>query len=131
MSRPIDSMARMNKAKAMKRAAIRESRCADAPIGCGEIVTPAQFRDDASRDEYRITALCQQCQDRVLGTKLANQIRETITRSIPMRIEIEVDLTGQDEDTIISVTDWMKFLKNCAEKMSDDGAPMKATCQGF
>lgn len=35
--------------------------CIPAPMGCGEPLTG--FTDDVSRDEYRITGLCQHCQD--------------------------------------------------------------------
>ena len=41
--------------------AIEADRCVDAPIGCGE---PAIiFRDGLSKQEYRMSGLCQSCQD--------------------------------------------------------------------
>jgi hypothetical protein len=35
--------------------------CIPAPLGCGEPLTG--FTDEISESEYRITGLCQQCQD--------------------------------------------------------------------
>jgi len=44
-------------------AAITGDVCIPAPIGCGG---PAiEFRDEISRREYRISGLCQKCQDLV------------------------------------------------------------------
>ena len=44
-----------------RRKTIRENTCA----GCNQ---PAKtFRDDLSRREYRISGLCQSCQDAVFG----------------------------------------------------------------
>jgi hypothetical protein len=43
--------------------AVESDRCLPPPIGCGG---PAvEFRDERSRREYGISALCQQCQDKV------------------------------------------------------------------
>jgi len=45
--------------------AIYSDRCIDKPIGCGG---PAiEFRDVLSRKEYRISGLCQKCQDKFFG----------------------------------------------------------------
>lgn len=43
----------------------REQRCAASPVGCGRPIASlaTEFRDQASRDEYEITRLCQSCQD--------------------------------------------------------------------
>lgn len=41
--------------------AITTDRCVSTPIGCGGPAT--EFRDDLSRKEYRISGLCQSCQD--------------------------------------------------------------------
>ena len=50
--------------------AIKEGRCIGKPIGCGG---PAiEFRDEPSRQEYRITGFCQACQDK-LGEELAEE----------------------------------------------------------
>ena len=43
--------------------AIEGDRCVRPPIGCGGPAT--DFRDRLSRQEYRISGLCQQCQDTV------------------------------------------------------------------
>jgi hypothetical protein len=44
---------------------IRANVCIPKPIGCGG---PAvEFRDELSRREYRISGLCQRCQDSVFG----------------------------------------------------------------
>lgn len=37
--------------------------CASPPFGCGQKVTG--FNDAVSEKEYRITSLCQNCQDRI------------------------------------------------------------------
>lgn len=44
---------------------IRADVCIPAPIGCGGPAT--DFRDDISRTEYRISGLCQSCQDKIFG----------------------------------------------------------------
>jgi hypothetical protein len=41
--------------------AANEMRCVLPPIGCGKPIRG--FRDDLSAKEYRISGLCQQCQD--------------------------------------------------------------------
>jgi len=47
--------------------AITTDTCVRQPYGCGK---PAlAFRDSLSRDEYRISGLCQDCQDLVFGVK--------------------------------------------------------------
>lgn len=41
-------------------------RCVQPPAGCGQPLQPSlalHFRDQLSRDEYRVTGLCQICQD--------------------------------------------------------------------
>lgn len=43
--------------------AVEASVCLDPPIGCGLIATA--FRDGLSAAEYRITGLCQTCQDKM------------------------------------------------------------------
>jgi hypothetical protein len=63
----------LDQAKAMSRdmradlpAAHAEARCVTSPIGCGQPLKPdlaRHFRDQASRDEWRITGTCQSCQD--------------------------------------------------------------------
>lgn len=40
-------------------------RCIPPPLGCGEPLTG--FTDKVSEDEYRITGLCQQCQDGLMA----------------------------------------------------------------
>lgn len=37
--------------------------CASPPYGCGKKVTG--FRDEVSAREYKITSICQECQDRL------------------------------------------------------------------
>ena len=44
---------------------IRSDKCMAAPYGCGG--PAAEFRDELSAKEYRISGLCQQCQDSVFG----------------------------------------------------------------
>ncbi len=34
---------------------------------CGRTINVDEFRDDLSRKEYRISGLCQMCQDEVFG----------------------------------------------------------------
>jgi hypothetical protein len=45
--------------------AITNDRCVPAPIGCGGPAT--EFRDEASKREYAISGLCQNCQDSIFG----------------------------------------------------------------
>jgi len=42
---------------------IKEGMCLPPPIGCGKEATV--FRDELSRREYRISGLCQVCQDTI------------------------------------------------------------------
>lgn len=51
-----------------RRTAIEGNRCQPAPVGCGGLATG--FRDDLSAMEYRISGLCQKCQDSVFGGEL-------------------------------------------------------------
>lgn len=47
--------------------AITGDVCIPAPIGCGQ---PAvTFRDELSQKEYRISGLCQACQDSIFGVE--------------------------------------------------------------
>jgi len=48
-----------------RRKYIATDRCVPAPIGCGGPAT--EFRDEISRREYRISGLCQACQDSFFG----------------------------------------------------------------
>lgn len=48
-----------------RRAVIKSDICVPAPIGCGGAA--GAFRDAISRKEYRISGLCQNCQDRLFG----------------------------------------------------------------
>jgi len=43
--------------------AIVNRQCLPPPIGCGRPITP--FRDNLSLKEYRISGLCQECQDKI------------------------------------------------------------------
>lgn len=45
--------------------AIEADRCVNEPIGCGKSV--GDFEDDRSADEYRLSGLCQICQDDLSG----------------------------------------------------------------
>ena len=49
-----------------RRTAIILDLCQPAPIGCGG--EAKEFRDELSRREYRISGLCQKCQDAFFGT---------------------------------------------------------------
>ncbi len=43
--------------------AIKADLCVDEPIGCGKAAII--FRDGLSKQEYRMSGLCQQCQDSI------------------------------------------------------------------
>jgi len=45
--------------------AIKGDRCVRLPVGCEGPAT--EFRDELSKREYRISGLCQKCQDRIFG----------------------------------------------------------------
>lgn len=47
--------------------AVAEGRCLQPPIGCGRFLGAHEFRDQVSAREYRISGLCQRCQDEVFG----------------------------------------------------------------
>ena len=42
---------------------IKKDVCAPPPMGCGKPVIG--FRDEISRKKYKISSLCQECQDKV------------------------------------------------------------------
>lgn len=48
-----------------RRGAIEANVCVAKPIGCGEPITG--FRDTISEREYRISGMCQNCQDDIFG----------------------------------------------------------------
>jgi hypothetical protein len=50
---------------ASRRETIIAGRCVPPPFGCGTDV--GTFRDLASLAEYRISGLCQRCQDKIFG----------------------------------------------------------------
>jgi hypothetical protein len=47
--------------------AIQGNKCVPAPIGCGNEVKVDDFHDEISLREYRISGLCQTCQDEIFG----------------------------------------------------------------
>jgi len=47
--------------------AILNNKCVDPPIGCGQPITP--FRNMLSEREYRISGLCQECQDKIFNQR--------------------------------------------------------------
>ncbi|KKM94902.1 hypothetical protein LCGC14_1193740 [marine sediment metagenome] len=47
--------------------AIEADRCVDEPIGCGKPV--GDFKDILSSREYRLSGLCQTCQDSLFCSK--------------------------------------------------------------
>lgn len=34
---------------------------------CQKLIYPDEFRDESSRDEFKISGLCQKCQDKTFG----------------------------------------------------------------
>lgn len=48
---------------AHRQISIATSTCVSPPFGCGNPV--AGFRDEISAKEYKITGMCQSCQDRI------------------------------------------------------------------
>jgi len=48
-----------------RKEVIRSDRCMDAPVGCGGLAV--EFRDELGAREYRISGLCQNCQDWTFG----------------------------------------------------------------
>jgi hypothetical protein len=58
---------RVNEARRKAQAAVGKGKCvslAGLPIGCGASVSENDFRDELSKREYKISGLCQSCQDR-------------------------------------------------------------------
>lgn len=50
-----------------RRKFIEDNHCVPAPIGCGRSVNTTGFRDERSLREFRISGLCQECQDLIFG----------------------------------------------------------------
>lgn len=50
-----------------RREAIANGQCMKAPQGCGKLA--GEFRDEVSRREYAMSALCQACQDSVYNAE--------------------------------------------------------------
>jgi hypothetical protein len=48
-----------------RNSAIEGGMCVSPPVGCGKPAT--EFTDALSRKEYRISGLCQECQDKYFG----------------------------------------------------------------
>lgn len=51
-----------------------ELRCVSPPMGCGRPLRSGlstAFRDQSSRDEYRLTGMCQDCQDKLFDACLS------------------------------------------------------------
>lgn len=44
---------------------IYNKSCVNPPFGCGQLIT--SFRDELSKREYKISGLCQKCQDKIFG----------------------------------------------------------------
>ena len=49
--------------QAKRRESVRDGLCVQPPFGCGKPAT--EFRDALSIKEYRISGLCQNCQDAI------------------------------------------------------------------
>ena len=59
-----------NEVKEMLRVrdeSLRTKTCSPKPYGCGQPINDADFRDDLSRREAKISGLCQKCQDEFFG----------------------------------------------------------------
>ena len=52
-------------ALAGRSTSITNDKCVAPPFGCGQPV--GQFKDELSKREYRISGLCQKCQDKIFG----------------------------------------------------------------
>lgn len=52
-----------------RTAAIRANRCINPPLGCGKSVI-GEFRDVLSLKEYKISGLCQICQDEIFDGEI-------------------------------------------------------------
>ncbi len=61
----LDSLHGAREGTGVRTSSVKENRCVPAPIGCGGLAT--NFKDEISRREYRISGLCQKCQDSVFG----------------------------------------------------------------
>lgn len=46
---------------------IKQGACIRPPIGCGRENVGEDFRDEVSEREYRISGLCQRCQDKIFN----------------------------------------------------------------
>lgn len=61
LRRPVDDVF----PEAHRQIAMATGFCASPPIGCGQKANG--FRDEVSAREYKITSLCQRCQDRIFA----------------------------------------------------------------
>lgn len=61
LRRPVDDVF----PEAHRQVAMATGFCASPPIGCGQ--KAMAFRDEISAREYKITSLCQHCQDRIFA----------------------------------------------------------------
>ena len=59
--RPVDKIF----PSAQRRAAITEGRCVQPPFGCGKPIKG--FKNALSEKEFKISGLCQECQDKIFG----------------------------------------------------------------
>ena len=54
-----------------RTSAINDNKCVDPPFGCGGPAT--EFRDQLSAREYRISGLCQICQDKIFTSEIDDE----------------------------------------------------------
>lgn len=50
-----------------RTSSIHDNKCIAPPFGCGG--DASEFRDELSAREYRISGMCQRCQDRTFGSE--------------------------------------------------------------
>jgi hypothetical protein len=52
-----------------RKGSIKSNHCVAPPIGCGKEIDPdKEFTDTLSREEYRISGLCQTCQNHAFNS---------------------------------------------------------------
>lgn len=61
----LSNLEAISRAKEDIPSTIDAKMCAAPPFGCGNKVVMSDFRDDLSKKDYFITALCQNCQDKI------------------------------------------------------------------
>lgn len=89
--KPVDEFLRQITGGDSTADAMANNRCLAKPIGCGKTIDPlTEFKDKLSRREYKISGLCQSCQDMVFAAP-DEEDEDKSTFELMEEIDEEVD----------------------------------------